>query len=329
MTQINLAETAALLRERDHFLILTHKKPDGDTLGSAAALCRGLRAMGKTAHILPNPDITPRYAPFVARLTARKNTPAPETVVSVDIADVSLLPDNAEKYAESVYLSIDHHDTSRQFSQYLFCESDSAATGELVALLLHTLEVTVTKEMADALYTAVSTDTGCFQFANTTPRTHRIAAGLMAAGADWYELNQTMFAVKTPARIRLESALLGNIMYFFDDRIAVAVVSKAMRAETGATQDDMDGLSSLAYQIDGVEAGITVYEQSDGYKISLRTGATVNAGRVCAQFDGGGHNRAAGCHFTCGLEFVVTALVTAVRDELMAADLEEENANEK
>jgi len=313
---INLKEAAAFLRQHDGYLILTHKKPDGDTLGSASALCQGLRAIGKDAYIFPNPDVTPRYAPFVTEFFSPEEYRA-ETVISVDVADAALFPKNAAPYAQSVVLSIDHHDSSRQFSPLLYNESDSAATGEMIALLLDELEISCSPCMADALYAAISTDTGCFQFANTTPRTHRIAARMMECGADWYELNQMLFSVKTSTRIAVESAIMGSLRYFCDNRIAVAVISKAMRAETGATQDDLDGISSLAYQIEGVQVGITIYEQSDGYKVSLRTGETVNAASVCALFGGGGHNRAAGCHFTGPLENVVSSMVNASEKELL------------
>jgi len=312
---MNCKDTAAFLREHDGYLILTHKKPDGDTVGSASALCAGLRAIGKTAYVLENPDITPRYAAYLAPFTPCAGF-IPETVISTDVADAALLPKNAEVYADRVKLSIDHHDTSRRFSENLWCESDSAATGELIFMLLKELGVMITPEMANVLYAAVSTDTGCFRFANTTPRTHRIAAELMECGADWYELNRVLFSVKPATRIAVESAILGSLKFFVDGKISVAVVSKAMKAETGATQDDLDGISSLPYQVEGVEAGITVFEQSDGYKISLRTGALVDAAAVCAKFGGGGHNRAAGCHFACALPDVVSAMVRAVEEEL-------------
>ena len=312
---LNCKETAAFLRERDGFLILTHKRPDGDTIGSAAALCVGLRAIGKRAYVAKNAEITPRYESFVSPFYPADDF-VPETVVSTDIADTTLFPKNLMQYADRVALSIDHHGVSRQFSEALYNESDSAATGELIWLLLEELGVTVTKEIADVLYAAISTDTGCFRFANTTPRTHRIAAALMECGCDWAQMNYAYFSVKTVTRIAAESAMMGNLRYFADKKITVAVISKALRAETGATEDDLDGISSLPYQIEGVEAGVTIFEQSDGYKISLRTGARIHAAKVCGRFGGGGHDRAAGCHFACSLEDVIASVVDALEEEL-------------
>ena len=309
----NEQETAEFLRKGDQFLILTHKKPDGDTVGSAAALCRALRALGKTAYVLPNPELTPRYEELLLPLYPQEEKRG-MCVVSVDVADRSLLPANAAEL--EVEFSIDHHDRSRQFSRQLYHDASAAATGEMVAGVIQQLGAPVTKEIANALYTAISTDTGCFRFANTTPRTHRIVAELMECGADWYELNRKLFSVKTPTQIAVEGAVLGSLRFYQDGIIAVAVVSREMRRQTGATEDDLDGISSLAYQIEGVEAGITVFEQPDGYKISLRSGERVDAAKVCAKFGGGGHHRAAGCFFTCTLEEVVSQITDAVAVEL-------------
>ncbi len=316
MRRVDASECAKYLKNADNYLILTHKKPDGDTVGSAAALCRGLRQMGKTAYVLKNPDITPRYEGFVKPLYPNADF-KPDTIIAVDVADKTLLPNNVPLGDdETVALSIDHHDSSRAFAKVLYNESDSAATGELVALILCELGVKLDSDMATALYAAISTDTGCFQFANTTPRTHRIVGELMESGADWYELNQTLFSIKTPTRLAAEGAILRGLRFYLDGRISVAVISKALCAETGATQDDLDGISSLAYQIEGVEAGVTVFEQSDGYKISMRTGSRVDAGKVCAKFGGGGHNRAAGCHFAENLDVAIDTLVCELTKEL-------------
>ncbi len=314
--RVDACESAKYLLNGNNYLILTHKKPDGDTIGSAAALCRGLRAVGKNAYVLENPEITPRYEGFVKPLYPPTNFVADE-LVAVDIADRSLLPNNVPLGDnDMVSLSIDHHDSSRAFAHCLYNESDSAATGELVALILNELKVELDSEMATALYVAISTDTGCFRFANTTPRTHRIAGQLMESGANWYELNLTLFSIKTPTRMAAEGAIMSGLRFFLDGRISVAVISKKLRTETGATQDDLDGISSLAYQIEGVEAGVTIFEQSDGYKISMRTGSLIDAGKVCAVFGGGGHNRAAGCHFTCDLETTIDTIVHELTKEL-------------
>ena len=171
------AEAAARLAAMDQVLILTHVRPDGDTIGSAAALCCGLRALGKTAYLLPNPELTATYAPYAAPYLAEADF-APAYVVSVDIAALSLLPENARPYQDRIALAIDHHPSQEFFARETCLEADSAACGEIVYDILRQL-TPLTPEMALPLYVAISTDTGCFVYSNTTPRSHRIAAQLM------------------------------------------------------------------------------------------------------------------------------------------------------
>ena len=175
------AEAAARLAAMDQVLILTHVRPDGDTIGSAAALCCGLRALGKTAYLLPNPELTATYAPYAAPYLAEADF-VPAYVVSVDIAALSLLPENARPYQDRIALAIDHHPSQEFFARETCLEADSAACGEIMYDILWQL-TPLTPEMALPLYVAVSTDTGCFVYSNTTPRSHRIAAQLMEQSA--------------------------------------------------------------------------------------------------------------------------------------------------
>lgn len=161
------AEAAARLAAMDQVLILTHVRPDGDTIGSAAALCCGLRALGKTAYLLPNPELTATYAPYAAPYLAEADF-VPAYVVSVDIAALSLLPENARPYQDRIALAIDHHPSQEFFARETCLEADSAACGEIMYDILRQL-TPLTPEMALPLYVAVSTDTGCFVYSNTTP----------------------------------------------------------------------------------------------------------------------------------------------------------------
>ena len=140
------AEAAACLAAMDQVLILTHVRPDGDTIGSAAALCCGLRALGKTAYLLPNPELTATYAPYAAPYLAEADF-APAYVVSVDIAALSLLPENARPYQDRIALAIDHHPSQEFFARETCLEADSAACGEIVYDILRQL-TPLTPEMA-------------------------------------------------------------------------------------------------------------------------------------------------------------------------------------
>lgn len=178
MIRKTLPEAAAWLRQNDCYLLLTHRRPDGDTLGSAAALCRGLRQLGKAAWLLENPEVTPKYAPYLTGLTV----PAPlegATVLAIDTASPGLLPENAQPLADNVQLCIDHHGSNTGYAAATLVAPGCAACGEVIFRLLEALTVPVDKGIAEALYLAIATDTGCFRYSNVTAETMRIAAQLM------------------------------------------------------------------------------------------------------------------------------------------------------
>ena len=172
MKTLTRAETAAFFRQEDHFLLISHRRPDGDTLGSCALLCRGLRQLGKTAHVLCNPELTPKYEQLLAGLT-KETVQAGDTLVSVDVASPKMLPANYD--GTPIKARIDHHGNATSFTECELVEPDSAACGEVVFHVLRHLGVQLDIPMANALYTAVSTDTGCFRYANTTADTFAVA----------------------------------------------------------------------------------------------------------------------------------------------------------
>ena len=176
------AEFCAFARAHDNFVILTHRRPDGDTIGSAGALCLGLRQLGKTAFVLTNEQFTPRFDPFLDGLVCEA-LPAGATVISADIASEGLLSFDAVRMGLTPVCAVDHHGSNSLACPKLV-EADKAACGEIIHAILLELGVTVTKRIAECLYVAISTDTGCFKFTNTTARTHIVAAKLMEAGAE-------------------------------------------------------------------------------------------------------------------------------------------------
>ena len=290
---MNVTETAALLRSRDRVLLLTHVRPDGDTIGSAAALCRALRDIGKEAYLLPNPEITVTYAPYAAPYWAPEGW-EPSFVVSVDIAALSLLPENAKAYAGCIDLAVDHHPSQEFFAAETCLEAESAACGEIVYDILRQL-TPLTPEIALPLYVAISTDTGGFIYSNVTAATHRAAATLMDTGIDYRTVNKLFFQTKSRVRMQLEAAMLAEAKFYDSNRTAVLSVPRSLLEKFHATESDAEDLSALGPQIQGVDCAVTMRELGDGvWKFSLRTGERVNATEVCRLLGGGGHARAAG-----------------------------------
>ena len=290
---LTVSETAALLRSFDRVLILTHIRPDGDTVGCAAGLCAALRAMGKTAYLLPNPGLTDNTAPYFTPYAAPADF-APEKVVSVDIAAVGLFPDNAKAYLGRVDLAIDHHPSFEGFGRENIVRPEAAACGELVLDIVREL-TPVTPEIALPLYVAVSTDTGGFIYSNVTAATHRAAAELMDTGIDYRSVNKVFFQTKSRIQMQLEAAMLADARFYDGGRVAVLSVPRALLEKFHASESDAEDLSALGPQIQGVDCAVTMRELGDGvWKFSLRTGERVNATEVCRLLGGGGHARAAG-----------------------------------
>ena len=306
-------EAAAWLRAHDRYLILTHKRPDGDTIGCAAALCRGLRGLGKTAHICPGTGETHLFTPYLEGLLAPEDY-QPDTVVSVDIAARGLFTKSGEPWLErGVDLAIDHHPSQEFFAKETCLDAGRAACGEIIYEILNELGQ-VNTETAVPLYVAVSTDTGCFQYGNTTADTHRVAAALMATGIDVFPLNKRHFRTKTWARLQVERLIVERMHRYEDGKIAVAPVSLSLMDEAGATEEDMEDIAAFLGQIEGVETSVTIRELEDGAcKLSVRTSGGLNATKVCALLGGGGHAAAAGCTVGGTLEQAESAILDAIR----------------
>ena len=313
MSQLTPQAAAALLRDQDQFLILTHRRPDGDTTGCAAALCLALRRLSKTAFLLRNPEMTETNAVYAAELWAPEGF-APAFVVSVDIAARSLFFPAAEAYFDRIDLAVDHHPSFEGFGAHQCVDPSRAACGEIVYEICRELGE-VTAEVALPLYVAVSTDTGCFVYANTTANTHQVAAALLETGIDYFTVNKRHFRTKTRRRIAIEAELMGNAEFFHQDRGVFLTIPLSLLARTGADENDLDDISSLAGIIEGVDCGAVLRELKDGeWKLSLRTGANgrVNATRACGLLGGGGHAMAAGATLHGTLEEVKRQVLDAI-----------------
>ena len=294
MTTMTLNECINYLKSSDGYLLLTHIRPDGDTLGSAAALCHILRRLGKVAFLYPNPQITTNYDPYVAPYMAPPGY-EPVTLVSVDLASENLFPEGFS--GGPIGLCIDHHPTNSGYAQNLLCMPEKASCGEIVLELAKLALGGVDKTLADLLYMAVSTDCGCFVYANTKPDTHRAAAELMEAGADYKALNKKLFRTFSYSRLMLEGMIYTGMKRFGPDGcVTVATVTLDMMAESEATEDDCEDLASLAGRVAGNKVSVTIRQLEPKLcKVSLRSGEDFDSAAICALHGGGGHKMAAGC----------------------------------
>ena len=313
MTSLSRSETARWLQERDDFLILTHCRPDGDTLGSASVLCRGLRQLGKKASILENPEATEKYLHLLAGLTQAQAREG-QTLVCVDTAAPGILQKNAQGLQEKIGLRIDHHGSATPFTPLELVDATAGATGDIIYDTLMEMGVTLDKGMAEALYTAVSTDTGCFRYANTNAHSYLVASACAQAGGDLHTINQEIFDTNSLARLRLQGWIVENIRFFREGTLALCALPKAVEQRLGVTEDEMENISGFPRSIQGVKMAATIRETGAGtVKVSVRALPGYDAAAVCKVFGGGGHKGAAGASMQMTLE----EAAEAVAEEMM------------
>ena len=295
-------ETARFLLEHDNFTILSHRRPDGDTIGSSAALCLGLRQLGKTAHVLYNAEVSSRFQWLHEGLT-KESAEEGDTVVSTDVASPGMLPKAFEHLLGNIAQRIDHHGSATSFTDVELVEAGSASCAELVWDVLEEMGVTMDRSIAEAVYVGVSTDTGCFRYANTTAHTFAVAAKCAAAGARVYELNQELFETNTLGRLRMQAWIVDHMKLLRGGEMAIIAIPKAVEESLGVTEDDMDNISSFPRTVAGVKMAATLRETADdGTKMSVRAVPGCDATEVTVKFGGGGHKGAAGASFKLPLE---------------------------
>lgn len=295
MKMMTKNEAVEWLRDADNILILSHKRPDGDAIGSASALASGLRMCGKTAYTLENPEITSKFVEFAEKYYAPAEF-VPEHIVTVDTASAEMIQLNASKYTASVELSIDHHISNTGYAHNTCVMAECAACGEIIYAILEILNGKVDDNTATLLYIAVSTDTGCFAYANTNANTLYTAAKLVEYGADNKKINKILFRTKSKGRLKFEGVLLSSLEFCFNGKVAFMAVMLSDREKYGIDENDLDDIASIPGSAEGVCVGITIKEiEERESKVSVRTAEGYNANLLCSVFNGGGHNAAAGC----------------------------------
>lgn len=315
------AAAAALLNRAHKPGLVCHLNPDPDTLGSAAALGIAARRAGKTV-VGYCQDPVPQTFTFIPGVEILSVDPAVLTgcdlLVVVDCSEASRIGDDARRILESapVVLDIDHHTDGEPFGDVNLVEPGAAACGVLVYGLLGELGWPVDKAIAEALYTAIETDTGSFHYPNTTPRSLRVVAELLELGLEPQKIAQALYESHRLERFRLLGLALQTLELALDGRLALIQVTRRMYAETGADVEDTDNVVDYARALAGVEVGAFLREERDGVKISLRSKGRVRVDELARGIGGGGHPCAAGAGFNGGLEEARGWVIASVAEAL-------------
>lgn len=312
---ITAKQAADELLLQDDILIISHMSPDGDTLGAAFALYNGLTSLGKRAKIRCSDELPERFSYLYEGY--QDSEFAERYIVCVDVAAIQLFGKKLDCYASKVDLCIDHHPSNELYAKKTYLASHAAAACELIYEVLILLDIKITKQIADCLYTGIATDSGCFKYSNTTANTHVVAAHLFDCGAEYEEINRFLFDTKSKSRIRVEQHVLNTMEFFYEDRVALIAITRQTVEETAADESELDGVSALPRMIEGVIIGITIREKTpDSHKVSIRTNKEVDASEICQIFGGGGHKRAAGCLINENYETTKKLLIEAVKKYL-------------
>lgn len=240
--------------------------------------------------------------------------------MAVDVADPKLLGKRLEeRYAAHIDLCIDHHGSNTLYAAQTLLDASAGAACEVIYEVLRELGVEMDEQIADCIYTGLSTDTGCFRYSNATARTHRIAADMIDCGADAPIINQVMFETKTRTYAALERLALDSLETYCNGRAALITVTQEMYRLSGSNESECDPIASLPRQIEGVLVGAMLREKADGtFKASVRTHRPVDAAELCKRMGGGGHPRAAGCQLEGPLECAKKVLLQQIRAVLEA-----------
>jgi nanoRNase/pAp phosphatase (c-di-AMP/oligoRNAs hydrolase) len=300
---------SAALEDCKNVLLTTHVRPDGDALGSCAAMALGLSRRGISSTVLLLSHLPSKYA-FVfrdneiAHVDAEKGWPSTlsldafDALIVLDTGTWSQLPGLRERLSTwaKPKLVVEHHLTQENWADATLVVTEAAAAGEIVAELLDQWGVELDRPIAAALYLAIASDTGWFQFSNTRPYTLRLAARLMEAGVDTDSLYKALYQNERAERIALQTRAQGSLELLCDGRLAVMRIGKKDFEETHAKVPDTENLINIPLQIRTVEVSLVFTEPTEPgpIRVSLRSKGQVDVARFAEKFGGGGHARAAG-----------------------------------
>jgi len=308
------------LREGGRFAVLSHVRPDGDALGSQLALGLSLKRLGKDVRIWNEEGMLEKYS-FLPSANLLTKPPADPEDVDVAIAlDTAIqnrlgtaLP--AVRSAK-VWINIDHHPSNPGYGDLVYINPKTPATGQILFELIRSEKLPIDAAIAENLYVAISTDTGSFQYPNTTARTFEIAAELVRAGVDVGRVSQLTYENYPRRRSELLRDLLGTMRFEANDRVASFSLSLATAKKLGVLPEDNEGLIDHLRAIDGVIVAVFFEELADGkVRVSMRSKSEkVNVCAICEKFGGGGHVLAAGARLRGTLAEVEKKILEEVRD---------------
>lgn len=309
-----------IIRDGDDFLVASHYNPDGDAIGSTAAMGHMLQALGKR-FTLYNPSGLPDrydYAPLPAPIQTELPETMPEWTIVLDCGAKDRIGDALmQRIDETRIIDIDHHLGNGDYGEANWVSVDQPAVGAMMAVLADALEIPIVGPLAECIYLAIATDTGFFTYGSTTPESLELAAKMLRDGLDLARINMLITKQWSEERMRLWTEVMDSVELFAGKRIALAAITDEMFQRTGTTSDDTENIINFVRRLKTVRVAAILREEGpDTYKFSLRSYGDDNVQEIAAHFGGGGHRNASGGTVKAPLDEAKMQLVGVIRDSL-------------
>jgi len=303
-----------ILKQKNSFLIVTHKNPDGDAIGSSLALYNVLRELGKTVYLeIPTkPAYIYDFLEDYSVIEITSNSKDVEVVIALDSAEMHRCGLEREYIKDKLLINIDHHKTNPAYGDINLIEPDAAAVGCIIYDILTINQLPITRKTAEYLYLSILTDTGSFRYSSTTPKTFRVASELLEKGVEPWYIASNVYEREKPETYKLLALTLNTLELHLEGKLALLYTTQEMFKKTNTTADNTEGFVNFARSIRGVEVGVFLREDEPNvFKISIRSRGSVDVSEVASRFEGGGHKNAAGGTVRAPLEEAKQKIIEA------------------
>lgn len=291
------------LKKSDNIVVFVHANPDGDAIGSIIAFSVALKNMGKNVDVFI--ENKPEYLSFIIedwiKLYSEINFDKKyDLCVALDCGEKDRMGEEALKVFDNseFTIEIDHHKTNNNYADLSYVDTVASATGEIIYKLLKLMKSKITKQIAEALYIAIISDTGMFKHQNTTSKTLEVASKLINCGVDISTITHKLFYENSFERTKCLGDVLNTLDLYLDGKVGILYLTSEMMKKYNLKETELDGFVEYARNIKGVEIGIFIKQKTDNeYKVSLRANSDADMSEIAGVFGGGGHKGAAGCRF--------------------------------
>jgi phosphoesterase RecJ-like protein len=311
------------IQESESIAILSHVMPDGDNIGSSLALYNALKALGKHVKYILDDDIPNiyKFLEYADKVEKPGSNEKFDLAIVLDCSDIERLGKSASYLEGATVAVIDHHISNKKFGHLNIVDSKASATGELVYNLLNEMNCQINPKIAECLYTAIVTDTGQFQYSNTTEVTHKIIGDLITHGVIIADISKKIYQSNPKGKVLLIKKSLESLEFFNNDTITCMTLMQDHIRETGSLDSDTENLINFGRDIDSVEVAVFIKEVTkEKVKVSLRSKSKVDVCKIAAKFDGGGHLRASGCTICGSIENAKKQVINAILEQLNSGE---------